>query len=434
MKQLLSLLLVATLALTLTACGGNRVGGKFAGPPPPRQTTTDCGATKFSEYRGPLLPLVINGADADAVSVSRNVAFDLSALTHANVRDSYTLTNNSDEAVTLTIAYPFVSSFYTLNHRDYGAVRGSDFIPSLSLRWQAEGEAPLETRLSAGIGGRFLTDWHDYAALLANADLPWEPAELNQAVTVYEFRATAAATASSQFSRPEVTFDHSPRSQVLSHGSGGGGFRNNRTTVSFFAGGNDPRPHERMFLYVIGDKLTNIATCSLVNPNYSYYESTLGEEIFQRMRLHVSENELELRFLAVAQTLNDALTCSETWDATFFGGRISSGSLEDLFGTVDYANRVFYAVTEITLPPSSAGESVEIIVSLIREGHENPSHCCAPSATPGLYGYDLLFGDFSDAEFVLGDSHEIVREGTSGEYRYIEIQQKTPVRENAGAV
>lgn len=134
------------------------------------------GSTLFMSYAGPVFPLVIQGED-EGITVSRDITFDFGGgIREARISDAYTLTNNTADDITVTVAYPFAGNFHNL-YRIFPAISMNDSV--------------IQTEILAGFHQSDICSWEDYVALLSGGE-HWSRAmadapELNQTVIVYEF-------------------------------------------------------------------------------------------------------------------------------------------------------------------------------------------------------------------------------------------------------
>lgn len=101
---------MAALAACLALVVGLLSGGFSGGGLP----NTDNGLS-YDDYMGPVMPLTLSAA-ADGLTAERDVTYDFSyygeidhdiVRIHADVTDSYTLTNTTDEDMTVEAVYPF---------------------------------------------------------------------------------------------------------------------------------------------------------------------------------------------------------------------------------------------------------------------------------------------------------------------------------------
>ncbi len=388
----------------------------------------------FMSYAGPILPLTLLEEETGLLA-ARALALDFapqqeaeqSRLWSMGVTDAYTLTNESAEDKTVTLAYPFVGSFRELDR------------PALTL----DG-APLSTTLHAGpYTGGFrgagdeksqslnLDEIHEfsgYRALLADGGymasaLQTEYPALTDPVTVYEL--TNVTDGGSEAVNPTLNMafhmDYD-KSIVLTYGFNGG--RYDPDTGDTARNFSIPKENRRdygatRFLAVLGEDIGEYTLQGYENgacepgeeingagASVTRYETTLGELL-----------------LTIAQTFYDDVHMSEydgddnryiARDITFdmyFGEvcrffakygvageeakeRYDFGMLEDIINETVVHSRVLYLAAEITVP---AGGSVVISARSLKR----PSYdfACTGSDNVGVLGYELATSLGSSLDF-----------------------------------
>lgn len=351
------------------------------------------------------------------------------------VTDAYTLENPMEEAKTVKLLYPFVSSLQEVTKQ----------APTLTV----DGEA-LDTALHAGgytgtycgpdgpenpkgwSVGRFHS-WEDCKTLLESGgyqesafasypDLSDVPA------IVYEFTdpqgdGSGAATIQAGFD-----LDYT-KTMVLSWGFNGGsfGYEAGRETKDYFI----PQPQTRdwnvpRYLIVLGDDIQNITTQGYANGGCKpgeerdftvkvrRYKTSL-EEVLQTVAREMypwHEDlglDLDLDFAMYFGLMKENLVaCGVLSD--YPAERYSDGMLEELdFLNVD---RVFYLEVSVTIP---AGGSTEVTAHIRKEASYD--YYCAHTENQDIYGYDMVTKlgsslDFTSqsAKTLHTDGLEIVRQ------------------------
>ena len=412
----------------------------------------------FMSYAGPVFPLTLKEENA-AVSASRGVTLDFSLwepvwisneeeaasrtdLTEEErqqvlddynewypeggyfeysddilVTDSYTLTNSSAEAQTVSVLYPFASSLGSL----------ASLRPTLTL----DG-AELETKLHAGsyAGGfegawgsgneaegsvnlRQLRSWEGYAALLEDGTyleraMGEFPDFSDVPVAVYTLTDPWGPEEDDKAGIPNpsirVMFDLDySKTQVLSYGFNGGLWdeENGVMGKSFsIPQKNESRYGENYYLIVIGDDIQNLTTQGYVTGGWDTKQTIDAGVTITRTE---SDLESSLRELAELDEQDWAVSEmeSEEWFELYFGllkeqllsyGVLSSDPVEryengDFEGMHDVSGvaRVFWLEAEVTVP---AGGSVTLVSSARKEASFD--YACAGTENKGVKGFDMV--------------------------------------------
>lgn len=363
----------------------------------------------YMSYAGPVFPLTAL-ENADGIIVRRNVDYDFSPYksvtyhyedkdgvhsyegydTEAVVTDRYTLTNDTDEAKSLTMLYPFAGSL-----RDELSV-----IPELS----ADGKV-LATQLQIGSysgsfagawggGGESLNlsqinSWEQYRALLSDgrylqaalADAPVP----NQPVVVYEL-SDRTASAEAMKETPdivlEMTVDYS-KTTVLSYGFNYGS--TDIETGYLARGTHVPQSGsvdygDSVYLIIVGEEpesftMTGYRSRSTnkkdesVTASVTRYETTLGEILHTVNQSYLSQFfRAGGESSAVMQTLSDAQLLGVVSKHLTAHGvqaeRYDNGMLENLIGDAYAVKRVMYLRFTLTVP---AGGSVELSARMTKD-------------------------------------------------------------------
>lgn len=336
------------------------------------------------------------------------------------VSDAYTLSNPTGENRTVTLLYPFVSSFWQL----------TDYRPALTL----DG-AELDTRLRAGpysgafqgaigaenqetgsINLKSFNSWEGYRALLDDGRYQAQALEefpdlSHIPVTVYQFTDSWGPVREPGVTNPSIhagfSLDYS-KTTVLSYGFHGGCFdlEAGIMDLSF----SIPEPdlpsyivNEPCFLIVVGEPLADwqvFATSS--GAPEAKEDLEFGVEAGVTVERY--DADLESALCMAAERMFGVWDPWETkpdfelyfglmkLDMTAYGplsddpaeryGYGHGGLHESDFAQVD---RVFYLETEVTIP---AGGSVTVEASF----RKPPSFdfYCAHTENQGVYGYDMV--------------------------------------------
>jgi len=439
------------------------------------------GSTLFMSYAGPIFPLSAL-CGTDNIAVKRSVLFDFSRfgafhsdadphIHHSNipVQDSYILTNDSDEAQTVQLIYPFVGNFF-----EYGR-----FAPTV-----LKDGAVVETQLLAGAySGGFvgfddgnessinlhtIASWQDYYALLSDGryleralgDAPI----LNHPVIVYEFTNTTADFLASVNPTLAVGFNLDyDRTTVLSYGFHGGSFNPDGGFMrqSFSIPREDSHDADRIFkLIVLGDDISDINMQGYANAGWHPGEEREDISAVMTRRettLYNVLNELVANFVRSQQDINapdssifnfssfEAQAAFEMFlrsvsELLFDYGilsdtvaaRYETGWLAEMFWEVMVMDRVFYLVFDVAIP---ADGSTEIIIDMLRLGSFD-FFCGSGSKNVGLYGYELVTTLSSSLNFTTqtaviegGDYIEIIRQNfgfTSGSTSTVQLESDIP--------
>lgn len=354
----------------------------------------------YTHYAGPLLPLTLL-EDCPDITAARRVEYDFSAYDHdgdwfhhsghADVVDTYALTNESDQPRTVTVVYPFIGSLLKQEQFPGYTLNGEPVTPTLHPG-PASGTPFYYLDLTE------LRSYLEYAELLSDgsyfARATDAPATLDIPVTVYQFTELTNQT-DPYVESPvlRIEFEYNPKqTTIFSDGLSSGYF------LADEYDGTGVTAYERLvrqdryteevsaYLIVIGEDLKEYrlkgyrnmmgyngghdqlegVSCTVVK-----FESTLGEmlrtvvaddtEEFSGMSFLIPPEDLDLTLELAAELMLDHDVLSPS----------SSGQSQALYYAAYAAyehERVFYATTEITIP---AGETVEFAVNRI----QNKSYC-----------------------------------------------------------
>ena len=373
----------------------------------------------FMSYAGPVFPLTALEA-AEGIEAQRNISFDFPADYRCKiiVTDAYTLANTTDQDITITAVYPYVS-YFSADFHSAVTVNGSE--PDISL---FPGMYCYNDDLSS---------WEDYKALLADGTY-MEAAfaaypELNRPVTVYKLTDVTYSGDDPFAANPTLAVSCNidyDKTTILTYGFNGGHYdiENGYYLVNFSIPDEWWDKDEEYYMIVIGDDIGEYTVQGYRNggcyPNEKIdgvsasierYETTLGKALKTAAGLrydNVLSNILYDRCLADGVTFD--MYYGEI--CRTFANKETYRDLETLFSSVEYFNRVFYSTFEVTIPSHSAAE---ITVEQTKEASYDFG--CSYSENAGVDGYDVVTRlgstlDFTaqSASLTAHDNIEIVRQ------------------------
>ncbi len=396
--------------------GQGGAGARFGG----------CAGGPFESYAGPVFPLTLAGAQ-DAVTAERHLTFDFAQTPEdiqlpfwgAHIRDSYILTNRSEQEQQVTALYPFVGSFDELDKlKPAISISGAPVEPALHPGGCGCFAGVQGTGVSEGHNPLEPTGWEDFKALiedgsyLRDAFAPYPT--LDQKVTVYEFSGFRAPLDRYPAATQAISFTiDGSRTVILQYGFNGiewgdSGFRR----YSYFVPpGGSLLPDTKM-LIVIGEDIGEYTlrgykngACERGNELEGVHAAITRSEmvlssVIDRLAAEFSACfregaglpaglSHEMYYGTVAQLLHQsgALTGAAA-------GRYSDGCLEIIMMDANLLPRLFYLEFPVAVP---AGESIGITAGLRKEpSHDYPR---TGSENPGLQGYDMVPGLGSNLHF-----------------------------------
>lgn len=381
--------------------------------------------TPFLSYGGPVLPLILGESDLTA---ERTLSFDLTKPSKAEVTDLYTLSNPTDQDVTLTAYYPVTGSLSEVD----------SILPSITV----DGTAADIALYAGRYAGRFTSAygseddtrsdnlfqpnaWYFYDKRLAEGDLEdaLSPAPaLEETVTVYEFSDFVtredydAATLAMEF-----TIDQAQTS-IMTYGINGGSWDENSgwRSYHFFVPNGIRRETNCKLLIVRGTDIEDYALQGYTNGgceepleglscSVERYETTIGELLTDLCQIYLAENSagydvsgilksdpanisLGLFYRCAAEIMTEYGVLSDEPTDRYCFGRLDEVIYEALI-----LDRIFYTAFDVTVP---SGGSVTVTAACTKAG----SFDFPGSGTDrqGVYGYDLVTGDFPTTLFVEG--------------------------------
>lgn len=378
----------------------------------------------FQSYAGPVLPLTLS-EETEAVTAERTLTWDFApwekvwisneeaadrsgltgsdrqelladlsgtwpeggryeSSTDVQVTDAYTLTNTTNEDQLLTLRYPFTASLRTLEEET----------PVLTA-----GETTLDTTLTVGQSGEYLSSWEDCENLLSQGTVG-ETDLSTLAVTVYRFTDPYGPEESEEAPNPSLQVEFSldyDATAVLRFGFAGGSY--GREAGEMCQSFSIPQPGEKSYrqervLIVLGEDVVDLSVTGTVSGGadsapldgcgvtVERYESDLFavlKELEEPLWEALSgSGDRALFFRCLAQTLKEDL---ETPGWTWQQGAVN---LTDLGSQVLTGDRVCYLEDSVTVP---AGGSLTLTASLTKAA----SHDFAGGGgETGLRGYDLV--------------------------------------------
>ncbi len=349
--------------------------------------------TSFSSYAGPVLQLTL-GEETDAVAARRQLTYSLTPgiwRQDLEVVDGYSLTNSSEENVTLTVYYPFVGTLGDLT------------TPSLTL----DGEELAENSLLAGtiiwhqglegdLGGNYASDWEDYQAALEDGSYLAEAiagvGELTGTVTVYWLQNADCSAAEGE--NPTLQFSATIDQEAtacFSYGMNGSRW-NDETGVfgSSFSVDEDDLTNGSLHCVILwGEDVADYTlqgyenggcdegTETEVTATVLREETTWAELLPRLLEDYFSWNPLEGG--ATEELVAEAAAQWITENRWAVGMLDYDGISEILNGA-----RVFWLEAEVTVP---AGETVTLEAHLTQTASYNYT-----DYSDSLLGFDLLLG------------------------------------------
>lgn len=349
----------------------------------------------FMSYAGPLFPLTTLET-AEGIQAERNIDFDLSSEKWMSiiVHDAYTLTNTTDQDITVTAVYPYVSSFNTACP------------PTVTV----DG-IEADTTLHSGMYclGDDISSWEGYKALLSDGNYMKEAfaayPELNQPVTVYKLT-DAVYNGNDPFAEAptlsiacNIDYD---KTTVMTYNFNGGIYDREKGywNGSFFIP-DDNRVSKNMeyYMIVLGDDIGEYTVQGYRNggchfydkidgasANIERYETTLGEALKTVAKVRYDERSLFSSNLPFVDGVTFDMYYGEIcrsfagqedyWDSCF---------LDDILGSVEHYSRVFYSTFELTIP---AGAAAKISAQMTKEASYD--YYGAAGKNKGVEGYDTV--------------------------------------------
>ncbi len=399
--------------------------------------------TVFMSYAGPIFPLTLM-SQRDEITARRSIAYDFTPSDEQNsdrvwgagVKDTYVLTNHSNQAHTVNALYPFAGSFRDLP-KQLPSIAVKNVLIEATLYAGAysgvfQGTGPNDPSQSLNLKG--LDSWEGYKALLESGAYQRQALspypELNQKVTVYEFSDFKAPLEDYPAATQAISFQiDTEKTTILQYGFegmewDGAGYRR----YSYFVPDGISMRSECKVLIVIGEDIGSYAlegykngACEKgneldgVSATVSRYETVLSDVLESLVKGYLTQYRMnsfeegaileeapeEMVMGAIAQLLNQyGVLGSEVAE------RYEHGRLEDLISDTIAHKRLFYLAFPLTIP---AGGSVSVSAELLKE----PSFdfYCSGSENVGLQGYDMVTRLASNLRFEIQTAEVVNTEG-----------------------
>ena len=376
----------------------------------------------FLSYAGPVLPLP-TAEDPAGLTAERTVTWDFAPGAYpdgeprqwgAEVTDAYTLTNPTEEDVTVTALYPFAGTFGALAEiRPRAAVNGEAVEAALYAGAYAGGfQSTFGAEEPDTMNLLELNSWTEYKALLAGGDYLdqalGDGPELDVPVTVYQFSDFAAPHGEYRAATQAVSFEiDEGRTRVLSYGFNGCEWEEGFRRYSYFVPDGKRNEPKVKLLIVLGEDVGEYVLQGYQDGGCDPGEEIEGVSCTVTRREDTLDAVLEL---ACRDSLEGWGGYAEGWVSedgpvtfamyrraaaellTRYGllsgapvDRYADGRLDDMLMETLGQDRVLYLAFPVTVP---AGGSAEVECRLWKE----PSFdfACSGSEHEGLQGYDLV--------------------------------------------
>ena len=408
-------LAAAVLAVCLSGAG---IGIRFWGWGPGGASSGGAGhggGSTFMSYAGPAFPLTVLDGN-ESPSAERHITYDFSARDgspSAALQDDYVLSNYGDQDITVTLAYPYASSFSELK-RPRLFVDGKETPSALSAGPYSGGFASAVGSGSAdgSINLDQLDSWEGYKSLLESGDylqavLTAVPS-LDIPVIVYKLTDVSADDHETYASPTlEMSFTIDPeKTSILTYGFNGGSWNDKTgfTTRNFSV----PREGENgyssaVYLIVAGQDLDGYTLegypdggCEPgeeiegVAASVTRYESTLDEvllaltQAFETVYGGPAEGYDEVPFELYFQEIRRLFAqYGPLGDSP--AERYTMGMLEDIISEAKHCRRVLYETVDVSIP---AGGSITVSISAVKPASFD--FACTGADNAGVYGYDMV--------------------------------------------
>lgn len=365
----------------------------------PRGGAGSNGDLSYMVYRGPVLPLSIQG-DAEGISAQRNVNFDFSGGSRKSlITDTYTLTNETGGDKTLTLLYPYSGGLndplpeITVE----GAAVETSYHPG-PYRFGYRGAYGSKNPENGSIMVNDPERFEDYEDLLADGS--YVEAALDELPpldqTVYVYRLSDYVYTDAENPTVGMEFYADPeKTQVLNYGMNG--FTQDPETgfYGFYKSSIRPASIEdhpqNCYVVVLGEDLEDYTIQGYrtnlweawnkdpgINCTVTHYETTLMELICKLELLSAQNDPKESEMIAglTAELLQTYGVLSEQP-----AERLAYGDLFELISDVYYVQRVNYLSFSITVP---AGGSITVEAAQVKQASVD-----ATGSGRDRDGYDL---------------------------------------------
>ncbi len=399
MKRKIAMLAMAVLTLgTLYGCA-------------PEVSDADL-VFEFQAYSGPILPLT---ADTyENISATRHTSIEAEGRLGAEVADSYEITNTATETQSTRVYYPFVSSFFALEHT----------LPSISVNGERV-EAELLTRSMPNVFDSEIhfSSFSDYEAYIADENYGMASAEdlrLDTPVTVYELTDLPTEPEDYEAARMTFGFDYDPSVTLpFAYGGSGGGLYETHMYLSIPLPREGAEQDDKLLIIIVGEdiegyefkfyedggldeELEGIALPT-VERYESDFDSVLGELTADFALKHVGtiEGASELLAYATSETLSQYMT-PQTEQVRNYSVTVLDELIGDAFGSM----RIFYLAFDLEL---DVGETVSL--SAERQTYSSYDFSGVPNEKKGMSGYDIASTLGSTLQFTDATYEMIADEG-----------------------
>lgn len=404
------------------AGGGNNSTGDTGGTVTENEPLSVEGTT-FMSYAGPVFPLTTVEADA-GLTATRKTTWDFTTGTYqdgaprqwgAAVTDSYTLTNPTEEDISVTALYPFSGSFSELEKQcPSAAVDGADTETTLYAGVYVGGFQGTDRDDTTTLNLESPDSWTDYKALLESGEYLkqalGDAPVLDIPVTIYEFSDFQAPHQQYPAATQAIAFTIDPaETTVLTYGFNGGAWdeKTGWRQYDYFVPDGVHRNTETKLLVVLGEDIGEYTLNGYANGGceqeidgvsctVTQWETTLDDALDKICRDYYSEyaafqygmmnSAVEaVPFPLFRRTVAELLVQYGPLSGNNMADRYSDGRLDDMVSEAMGHERVLYLAFPVTIP---AGKSVDITISLWKAASFDFG--CSDSEHVGLQGFDLV--------------------------------------------
>lgn len=441
----------------------------------------------FMSYSGPVFPLT-TAEDGTDLTAERTLIWDFTTGTYqdgsprqwgAVVTDGYTLSNPTEEDITVTALYPFTGSFSELEKqrptitvdgvKTDAVLYAGAYAGGFQGVWQSDGGDGYQLD-GTTLNLEYPDSWTDYKALLesgnyfrqALGDAP----VLDIPVTVYEFTDFEAPHAEYNAATQAIEFTiDQERTTVLTYGFNGGSWDEETgwQQHSYFVPDGVRHEPEKKVLVVLGADIGDYTLTGYENGGcereidgvsctVTRRETTMDEVLDEVCRAYyndyagwqygMKDSEVEaVPYPLFRRAAAELLVQYGILSGDGMMDRYADGRLDEIISETMSHERVLYLAVPVTVP---AGSEVDITLKFWKE----PSfdYGCSDSANKDLQGYDMVTAlgstlDFTAQTAALAntDNIELVRQNLgfdldagvtevvldlSQEHYYLEIRPK----------
>lgn len=386
--------------------------------------------TVFMSYAGPVFPLTFM-EKADCVDAVRNVNYDFSTYLEGsendeelngngssiNVKDTYVLTNHSDEDARITAVYPFTGDFQA---ESWPVVTVND----MDVEWKMNAGAYSGSftgagdEISSSLNLENITSWTGYEELLKDGsyfdDAFTGVAELEQPVVVYRLSDLTAGTGEYDAASLCMSFEYDPeKTDIMTWGFNGGGTREDTGEEyrDFFIRDGLRKADENVKYFIaVGEDIHSYnlqgymngacnpgeeiadATATVTREETTIgevlreiahikYDGIIGNGFDEDQNRYINEEvSFDMYYEAVAKHFAAySILGIETKE------RYDFGMLDEFINETVYHDRVFYLSVDIVIP---ANESIELSIDQLKEASFD--FYCSGSENTDVYGYDMV--------------------------------------------